>query len=133
MREFQSLKFLGAFKGIFSRFGVDYAVMENSDKIKVVAANFEWSDMGSFEAVYDYLKDQNYPMDQNGNLVLGTEKFTGFIGLHNCIFVATSDANLILSKDASQDVKNVYQLLEKEDSTSQILPFQLRIADNESS
>src|SRR5690554_5811890 len=36
---------------------VDYAVMEKSNKIKVVSSNFEWSDMGSFEAMYDYLKE----------------------------------------------------------------------------
>ncbi|WP_404467138.1 hypothetical protein [Planococcus rifietoensis] len=35
MREFQSLKFLGAFKGIFTRFGVDYAVMEKILQIKL--------------------------------------------------------------------------------------------------
>ncbi|MDE4084499.1 hypothetical protein PO902_05490 [Planococcus maritimus] len=35
MREFQSLKFLGAFKGIFTRFGVDYAVMEKILRIKL--------------------------------------------------------------------------------------------------
>lgn len=35
MREFQSLKLLGAFKGIFTRFGVDYAVMEKILQIKL--------------------------------------------------------------------------------------------------
>src|SRR5690606_25313266 len=32
---------------------IDYAVMERSDKIKVVPASFDWSDMGSFEALYE--------------------------------------------------------------------------------
>mgnify|MGYP006204168811 FL=1 len=95
---------------------VDYAVMEKSDKIKVVAADFEWSDMGSFEAVYDYLRDQDYPIDQNGNSVIGSQKFTKFIGVENCIFVATNDANLILKRESSQDVKNIYQELENQKS-----------------
>jgi mannose-1-phosphate guanylyltransferase len=34
---------------------IDYAVMERSKKIKVVSSQFEWSDLGSFESVYDYL------------------------------------------------------------------------------
>ena len=34
---------------------IDYAVMERSKKIKVVASQFAWSDLGSFESVYDYL------------------------------------------------------------------------------
>ena len=32
---------------------IDYAVMERSKKIKVVSASFSWSDLGSFESVYD--------------------------------------------------------------------------------
>ena len=35
MREFQSLKFLSLFKGIFTRMGVDYAVMEKILRIKL--------------------------------------------------------------------------------------------------
>jgi mannose-1-phosphate guanylyltransferase len=34
---------------------IDYAVMERSKKIKVVSSQFDWSDLGSFESVYDYL------------------------------------------------------------------------------
>ena len=60
---------------------VDYAVMERSEKIKVVKANFEWSDMGSFEAVYDYLKEQGHPVDAYGNMQIGTTKYTAFAGL----------------------------------------------------
>ena len=96
---------------------VDYAVMENSEKIKVVASNFEWSDMGSFEAVYDYLSAQGHPVDENGNMSIGTENFTAFVGLENCIFVHTPEADLILAKHASQDVKKIYQKLEDQDSS----------------
>lgn len=91
---------------------VDYAVMEKSEKIKVVKANFEWSDMGSFEAVYDYLKDQGQPVDASGNMHIGSSKYTAFAGLQNCILVETEDAILVLAKESSQDVKTVYQELE---------------------
>ena len=95
---------------------IDYAVMEKSRKIKVVPAIFKWSDLGSFESVYEYLKADGYPVDDQGNMVIGTEIFTTFTGLTNTIFVATPDANLILHKDNSQDVKNIYNLLEKSNS-----------------
>lgn len=77
---------------------VDYAVMERSKKIKVVASSFEWSDLGSFESVYDYLLKSGYPTDQNGNMVLGTEKYTSFLGLEDCILVHTDDAMMVLKK-----------------------------------
>lgn len=95
---------------------VDYAVMEQSEKMKVVATEFNWSDLGSFEAVYDYLKITGHPIDKHGNMVLGTKKHTSFIGLKNTIFVNTSDANLILNKENSQEVKDLYSKLEKEKS-----------------
>ena len=92
---------------------IDYAVMERSKKIKVVPAAFSWSDLGSFESVYDYLISKNHPVDKNGNMVIGSGKHTTFLGLKNTIFVYTDTANLILQKENSQDVKDIYSELEK--------------------
>jgi mannose-1-phosphate guanylyltransferase len=95
---------------------IDYAVMERSKKIKVVASQFAWSDLGSFESVYDYLAAQGHPVDAQGNMVIGTNVFSTFIGMKNTIFVATPDANLILQKELSQDVKYIYNELERQGS-----------------
>lgn len=92
---------------------IDYAVMERSKKIKVVSSQFEWSDLGSFESVYDYLVAIGHPVDENGNMVIGTNNYTAFLGLKNTIFVYTDTANLILHKDSSQEVKNVYNQMER--------------------
>lgn len=93
---------------------IDYAVMERSKKIKVVPSTFIWSDLGSFESVYDYLVSTGHSVDKNGNMVIGTDNYTAFVGLKNTIFVYTETANLILHKDSSQDVKNIYNQLERE-------------------
>jgi mannose-1-phosphate guanylyltransferase len=45
---------------------IDYAVMERSKKIKVVSSQFDWSDLGSFESVYDYLVSIGHTVDENG-------------------------------------------------------------------
>jgi mannose-1-phosphate guanylyltransferase len=95
---------------------IDYAVMERSKKIKVVSSTFTWSDLGSFESVYDYLVSKGHPVDNNGNMVIGTKNYTAFVGLKNTIFVYTDSANLILQKERSQDVKNVYSELERKHS-----------------
>ena len=95
---------------------IDYAVMERSKKIKVVPSKFIWSDLGSFESVYDYMVSKGHAIDQNGNMVIGTDNYTAFVGLKNTIFVHTPTANLILQKEFSQDVKHVYNELEKENS-----------------
>lgn len=95
---------------------IDYAVMERSKKIKVVVSEFSWSDLGSFESVYDYLVATGHPVDANGNMVIGNTNYTAFVGMKNTIFVYTDTANLILQKENSQDVKNVYAELEKVNS-----------------
>ncbi len=95
---------------------IDYAVMERSKKIKVVPASFSWSDLGSFESVYDYLVSKGHPIDKNGNMVIGCDKHTTFLGLKNTIFVYTDTANLILQKESSQDVKDIYCELERQNS-----------------
>jgi mannose-1-phosphate guanylyltransferase len=49
-------------------------------------------------------------------MVIGTKNYTAFVGVQNTIFVHTDTANLILKKEFSQDVKNVYNALEREES-----------------
>lgn len=95
---------------------IDYAVMERSQNIKVVPSHFDWSDLGSFEAVYDYLVSIGHAVDANGNIEIGVDKYVSFVGLQNCIVVNTPDALLIVQKENSQDVKKLYQYLESIDS-----------------
>jgi len=96
---------------------VDYAVMERSINRKVVPSTFDWSDLGSFESVYDYMIQTGHKVDANGNIVIGTSIDTYFVGLQNCILVWTSDAFLVLQKEYSQDVKQIYNHLEMLRST----------------
>ncbi len=95
---------------------IDYAVMERSSKMKVVMGDFGWSDLGSFEALYDYFKRNGNSPDEAGNMYIGGNKFAKFLGLKDTILVETDDALLVLKKDNAQDVKNIYEMLDKENS-----------------
>lgn len=92
---------------------VDYAVMEYSQIIKVVPFSFDWNDLGSFESIWDYL-EKSSDKGTVDNLVLGSEKHVEFIGLKNLILVETPDAILVMPRDKTQEVKKVYERLEKE-------------------
>lgn len=92
---------------------IDYAVMEKSDKIKVVPSSFAWSDMGSFEALYEFTREKE-KQTSGTNLSIGSKKHVEFIGVENVILVETDDAILVLNKNNAQDVKIVYERLEKE-------------------
>lgn len=90
---------------------VDYAVMERSDIIKVVPFSFEWSDLGSFDALWEHLEKNGH---HQRNLVLGSHKHVEFIGLEDIVLVETDDAILVLPRNKAQEVKALYEKLETE-------------------
>lgn len=94
---------------------IDYAVMERSEKIKVIKADFGWSDLGSFESVWEHweVQGENHRFIDN-NCVVGSTKHVEFLGVNNLVLVETADAILILDKNSSQDVKKIYERLERE-------------------
>lgn len=93
---------------------VDYAVMEKSDRIKVVSSQFDWSDMGSFEALHEHIPSGD-SRKSGSNLVLGSDKKVIFLGVEDVILVETPDAVLVLNRHNAQDVKKIYERLEKDD------------------
>jgi mannose-1-phosphate guanylyltransferase len=104
---------------------IDYAVMEKSSKVKVVPSNIDWSDVGSFDSLYNELpKDENgntknsnhISIDSRNNLIYGNEKKIATIDIEDLIIVDTSDALLISKKGSSQKVKNVVAKLKKQKS-----------------
>lgn len=101
---------LDLFKSI-TTISIHYTVMQRSKKIKKVSFKFEWFDVGFFESVYDYLIAIGHSVDENGNMVIGTDNYTAFVGVRDTIFVNTDTANLILKKELWQHVKSVNQAL----------------------
>jgi mannose-1-phosphate guanylyltransferase len=76
----------------------------------VVSAQFEWSDLGSFESVYDYLKQLVIPWISTAIWLLEPNNYTAFVGVRDTIFY-TPTANLI-SNNILRTL-NVYSALEK--------------------
>lgn len=94
---------------------IDYAVMERSEKIKVVRTHFGWSDLGSFESIWEHWEGQGeVHRFKDNNCVVGSEKHVEFLGVSDIVLVETNDAILVLAKNSSQDVKKIYERLEKE-------------------
>jgi len=95
---------------------IDYAVMEKSSKVKVIPSNIDWSDLGSFDALYDELpKDENANtvnknhicIDSKSNLVYGKDRKIATVDIEDLIIVDTEDALLVSKKGSSQKVKEV--------------------------
>ena len=104
---------------------IDYAVMEKSNKVKVIPSNINWSDVGSFDALYGELpKDENgntknenhIAIDSKNNLIYTNERKIATIDIEDCIIVDTGDSILVSKKGSSQKVKQVVQKLKEEKS-----------------
>ncbi len=112
---------------------IDYAVMEKSTKVKVVACDMQWSDLGSYDALHAELKssaDGNTILartelpcssaiqsptpiciDSSNNLIVTKERQIALIDVDDLIIVDTHDALLISKKGSSQKVKQVVDKL----------------------
>ena len=95
---------------------IDYAVMEKSDKVKVIPSSIAWSDVGSFDALFEELpKDENnntvnnkhISIDSKNNFIYGSGKYIATIDIEDTIIVDTGDALLISKKGSSQKVKEI--------------------------
>lgn len=106
--------------GMLRSISIDYGIMEKSDRVYVIRSTFGWSDVGSWEEVY-----QLSHKDENGNSIQGNcfvdevknsyifseNKFTAVLGLENVIVINTEDAVLIANRSHSQDVRKVVDYL----------------------
>ncbi len=102
---------------------IDYGILERSDDVLVVIADFDWSDVGTWEAL-----GAIFPPDPQGNIVqadhigirtqnsiiYSTERLIATIDIDGLIIADTKDALLICPKEQSQDVRALVDRLQAE-------------------
>ena len=102
---------------------IDYAVMEKSSIVKVVPSDINWSDVGSFDSLFEELpKDKNnntinsnhISIDSRNNLIYGDERKIATVDIEDLIIVDTGDALLISKKGSSQKVKQIVSEIKKD-------------------
>jgi mannose-1-phosphate guanylyltransferase len=103
---------------------IDYAIMEPSDNVYVIPADFGWSDLGTWQSLYE-----RYEKDYLGNAVSGKnamifeasnnmimvpeEKLVVVQGLENYIIVDTGNELLICQRDKEQEIKQITAEIKK--------------------
>ncbi|RME00009.1 MAG: mannose-1-phosphate guanylyltransferase [Calditrichaeota bacterium] len=101
---------------------IDYGVMEYAKEVYVLAGNFGWNDLGSWNEVYEIqpkdeqknvAKEHHVLLDTRGCLVDVNNKVVAAIGLKDMIIVDTEDAMLICPRDRAQDVREVVEALKR--------------------
>lgn len=96
---------------------IDYAVMEKSNKVKVIPSDIAWSDLGSFESLDEEIESSHkvISIDSTNNLVL-SPKQVATIDVNDLVIIDTADALLVSKKGSSQKVKAVVKELNEQGS-----------------
>ena len=95
---------------------IDYAVMEKTSHAAVIAGDFRWSDIGSWDALFDITKPdvqgnvvqgQALTMDTTGCVIHSDERLTTLVGVKDLVVVSTSDAVMVIPRARAQDVREL--------------------------
>jgi mannose-1-phosphate guanylyltransferase len=114
---------------------IDFGIMEGARDVAVIPAEgLGWSDIGSWESLYEVLEP-----DASGNVVLGAEhlslasrgvlihsshaarRLVATVGVSNLVVVDTGDVLLVCPREKSQDVRALVEALKKQPNGDQYL------------
>jgi len=113
---------------------IDYAVMEKTDRAKMVPLAAGWSDVGSWSALHEISAQ-----DTDGNAVTGDtllldcsdcfvsseSRLVAAVGIDSLVVVETKDSVLVVRKDRSQNVKQLVDALKKSGRAEAVLHRQV--------
>jgi mannose-1-phosphate guanylyltransferase / mannose-6-phosphate isomerase len=104
---------------------VDYAVMERTNRSAVIEATYDWSDLGSWHALWESAaqdKDQNAArgdvtlVNTNRSYVWSEEGVhTALVGLDDVVVVTTHDAVLVARREVNSEMKQLVDVLSRKD------------------
>jgi mannose-1-phosphate guanylyltransferase len=100
---------------------IDYAIMENAQRIAVIPMSVGWNDIGSWASLFEVLPgddqgnvlqgDRQVLIDTRRSLIRSGTRTVAAIGLDDIVIIDTPDALLVCRKDRVQDVKQVVEQL----------------------
>jgi len=100
---------------------IDYAIMEKTKRIGMVRADFQWDDVGSYEAltrIFAADANHNFPIGSQsqifshrakGNIVKSNLK-VALLGLDNCVIIEQDGILLVAKRDALEDIKVIREI-----------------------
>ncbi|MGC8653376.1 MAG: mannose-1-phosphate guanylyltransferase, partial [Candidatus Kryptoniota bacterium] len=96
---------------------------EKASNVLTIPSNFIWSDVGSWDEVYRLSdKDQQgntfvgdvISFESSNNFVMGNQHLIALVGINDIVVVETEDALLICRRGRSQSVKEIVDILRKQ-------------------
>lgn len=101
---------------------IDYAVMERATHRAVVPAHFDWSDIGSWNALGELtapdeagnrVQGEAIVVQGTGNYIQTEGRLVAAVGVDNLVIVDAGDAVLVANRDQVQAVRHVVETLKQ--------------------
>lgn len=92
------------------------AILEKSDRVAVVPCNLDWSDIGSWQSLWEVMnKDVNgnagrgsFRCEETRNsLIIAQDRLVACVGLEDAVVIETGDAVLVAAKNCGDGLKNL--------------------------
>ena len=114
---------------LMPKISIDYALIEKTKNVLVQPIEVSFSDVGSWESVYDIMqKDENKNVlrgnvltsDTKNSLIFAKKKVISTMGLENIIVVETDDVIFLAKRGKSQKVKEMLEKMLKTQNKKKI-------------
>jgi len=100
----------------FANISMDYGLAEKAEKIAVVPVDMAWSDLGSWESIYQkQTKDADnnvmhgdvFAQDTTNSLLWSQSSLLATVGLDNVVVIQTADATLVCDRSRTEEIKSL--------------------------
>lgn len=108
---------------------IDFAVMEKTDRCIVCPVDIGWSDVGSWQSLWD-ISDKTHTGDvckgdvltynTKNNYIYSESALVAAVGVEDVVIVQTKDAILVSKKSDVQDVKKIVEMLKSQERSEYI-------------
>ena len=100
----------------FDNISMDYGLAEKAEKVAVVPVDMAWSDLGSWDSIYQKQQkdaDSNvihgdvFAQDTTNSLLWSSSSLLATAGLNNIVVIQTADATLICDRSRTEEIKTL--------------------------
>jgi mannose-1-phosphate guanylyltransferase / mannose-6-phosphate isomerase len=100
----------------FANISMDYGLAEKAEKVAVVPVDMAWSDLGSWDSIYQKQQkdaDSNvihgdvFAQDTTNSLLWSSSSVLATAGLNNIVVIQTADATLICDRSRTEEIKTL--------------------------
>ena len=101
---------------------MDYGIAEKAEKVAVVPAEMAWSDLGSWDSIYQHqakntegnlIHGDVLSQDTQDSLLWSTHGLLATLGLSNIVVIQTADATLVCDRSRTEDIKQLVAQVQK--------------------